>query len=128
MSNTNLITEKILYQLKSQVLNLLDDLLTIFPNEADLLLIRLFFENQIEPSKLMDGFIKWVYPWKEHILEHNEEFFEKNEHIFGPLPTDKIRYLKQKIHDGTIDNEDKQVMWRYFEIFIKLIDQYNKIK
>jgi hypothetical protein len=126
--SSNQITEKILAQLKSQVLNLLDDLLIIYPNESDLLLIRLFFDNQISDKKLMEGFIKWVYPWKNHILTHNEEFFENNEHIFGPLPINKIHYLKDKLKDGTIDKEDKETMWRYFEVFIKLIDQYNKVK
>lgn len=115
-------------QLKTQVLNLIDDLLTICPDEPDVLLVRLFFSNSISPEYLMDSFIHWVYPWKNHILEKNEDFFIKNDHVFGPLPKDKVKYFKVKIEDGTFDEEDKKVLWDYFEVFIKLIERYNKLK
>ena len=122
------VVDKILNQLRDQVLNLLDDLLTICPNEPDILLVRLFFENQIDPERLMKGFDKWVMPWKVEIKEHNEKFFEKNDHIFGPLPSDKVAHFKEKLKDGTFDEDDKETIWQYFEVFIKLIDQYNKVK
>lgn len=119
---------KILDQLREQVLNLLDDLLTICPNEPDILIVRLFFENQIDCEELMKGFIKWVYPWKEFIVKHDEKFFRENDHMFGPLPTDKVKYFKVKYEDGTLTREDKDIMWAYFEVFISLIEQYNKLK
>lgn len=121
------VIEKILNQLHAQSLNLLDDLITICPNEGDILLVRLFFE-QVDPQVLMDGFIKWVYPWKNYILEHNEAYFEENDHIFGPLPADKVSYFKEKYQDGTFQKEDKESIWSYFEVFIKLVEQYNKVK
>lgn len=120
--------DKILNQLKEQVLNLLDDLLNICPNETDLLLVRVYFETQVEPQVLMDGFIQWVYPWKEQIMHKDEKFFEENDHIFGPLPKGKVDYLKEKMRDGTIDKSDKEIMWQYFQVFISLIEQYRKVK
>jgi len=128
MTDKQPIVDRILYQLKVQVLNLIDDLLTIFPDEPDILLIRLYFENQVDPITLMNGFVKWVYPWKNHIKNRNEDFFKKNDHIFGPLPTDKVYYFKRRVEDGTLDKEDKDTMWKYFDLFIKLIDKYNKVK
>nr|QBK87208.1 MAG: uncharacterized protein LCMAC201_01100 [Marseillevirus LCMAC201] len=122
------VINKVLGQLRDQVLNLLDDLLSICPNEPDVLLARLFFENQVNPETLMLGFVKWVYPWKGYIKEHNEMYFEENEHIFGPLPVDKVQYFKDKIKDGTFDDDDKEIIWQYFEVFISLIEQYNKTK
>jgi hypothetical protein len=120
--------DKILNQLKNQVLNLMDDLLTICPNEADLLLVRLYFENQVEPETLMKGFIKWIYPWKEYIVNRNEKYFEENEHIFGPLPSNKVSYFKKKYNDGTLNKNDKEIIWDYFDVFITLIEKYNKLK
>lgn len=122
------VINKVLGQLRDQVLNLLDDLLCICPNEPDILLVRLFFENQVDPETLMKGFVKWVYPWNDYIKEHNEMYFEENEHIFGPLPPDKVQYFKIKMKDGTFDSEDKETIWEYFEVFISLIEQYNKLK
>ena len=122
------IIDRILDQLRDQVLNLIDDLLAVCPNEADILLVRLFFENHVDPKVLMDGFITWVYPWKESIKAHDEKYFEDNEHIFGPLPADKVAHFKTKMKDGTFDEDDKDVIWSYFEVYISLIEQYIKVK
>lgn len=120
------VIDKILAQLRDQVLNLIDDLLAICPNESDILLVRLFFDNQVDPQTLMDGFIQWVYPWKDYIKEHNENYFEENEHIFGPLPADKVAHFKRKMKDGTFDEDDKETIWQYFEVYVSLIEQYKK--
>ncbi len=122
------VINKVLGQLRDQVLNLLDDLLSICPNEPDILLVRLFFENQVDSETLMKGFVKWVYPWKNYIKNHNEKYFEENEHIFGPVPADKFQHFKVKMKDGTFDKDDKEIIWEYFEVFISLIEQYNKVK
>jgi len=120
-------TTRVCEQLKIQVLNLIDDILIITPNEPDVILIRLFFENQVEPERLMNEFIKWVHPWKDFIKRRDEKFFQDNEHIFGPLPTDKLKYLKKRLNDGTLDPEDKDAIWKYFEVFISLMDKYKKL-
>ena len=119
--------EKVLSQLREQVLNLLDDLLGICPDEPDILLVRLFFENHVDPETLMKGFVKWVLPWKEYIVKHDERYFKENDHMFGPLPTDKVQYFKGKLTDGTLDSEDKEAIWQYFEVFVKLMEQYKKL-
>lgn len=114
-------------QLKTQVLNLLDDILIICPNEPELILVRIYFDVKTAPEILMKGFIKYVYPWKEHIKQRDEIFFEKSENIFGTVPNNKISYIKNKIKDGTFDEQDKKIIWQYFDIFIKIIEKYNKI-
>jgi hypothetical protein len=122
------IIEKILQQLKDQVLNLLDDLISICPKESDILFVRLYFENSMDSQELMDGFIKWVLPWKKQILSNDETFFTQNDHIFGPIPANKIGHFKTKFLDGTFDKSDKKVIFSYFVVFISLIEQYNKLK
>lgn len=114
-------------QLKAQVLNLFDDILSICPNEPELILLRVYFDVKIVPEKLMEGFIKYVYPWKTQILNNDETFFDNSENIFGIIPKNKVHYIKDKIKDGTFDEEDKKVIWRYFEIFIKIMEKYHKI-
>lgn len=120
--------ERVLVMLKEQVINLLDDLIQICPDESDLMLVRLYFQVQTGTEELMQDFIKWVYPWKRQIYEKDETFFRDNDHLFGSLPVDKVRKFKQKLQDGTFDAQDKETIWRYFQVFIKLIEQYNKYK
>jgi len=119
------VIDKILDQLKAQVINLLDDILSICPDESDILLMRIFFENQLSPDIIMTEFIKWVYPWKDYINKHDEKFFIENDHIFGNYPSDQVQHFKQKFIDGTFTEEDKSTIWAYFEVFISLIDQFN---
>ena len=128
MRNGNRPIDKVLIKLKEQVLCLIDDLLVICPDESDILLVRIFFDTQVDAEKLMEGFVKWVYPWKGYIKNKNEEYFEKNDHIFGPLPADKVKYFKEKYKDGTFDNDDKETIWAYFQVFIKLVEKYEKLK
>jgi hypothetical protein len=121
-------SQEITKQLQNQVLNLIDDLLIVCPNEMDILVVRLFFENQMLPEELMKGFIKWVYPWEQYIRNRDEQYFEKNEYIFGPLPTDKVAHFKRRLQDGTFTPEDKTVIWDYFQVFLDLMNEYNKVK
>ena len=106
----------------------MDDLLVICPNEPDILLIRIYFDTQVAPEDLMNGFIKWVYPWKEYIKNRDEKYFTCNDHMFGPLPTSKVAYFKEKFTNGTFNDSDKKVLWDYFTVFISLIEKYNKMK
>jgi hypothetical protein len=118
----------ILNQLKAQVINQLDDLIAVCPNEGDILLVRFFFENNIDPQSLMDGFIYWVLPWKDYIQKRDERFFIENNHVFGPLPESKVAYFKQKFLDGTFDAADKEIIWQYFHVYVSLMEQYNKLQ
>ena len=120
-------TYAVVEQLKVQVINLIDDLLEICPDEKDILFVRLYFDCNIDQYKLMDGFERWVYPWKKEIKIKDERFFKENDHIFGPLPTEKVSYFKTKFEDGTFEAEDKEMIWKYFQIYIKLIKKYRKL-
>lgn len=120
--------EKVLSQLKNQVVNLLDDLLSICPNEPDLLLVRIFFENQVAADELMEGFLEWVYPWGDYIRKRDMNYFEENDHMFGPLPPEKVAHFKVKLKDGTFEQEDIDTIWDYFEVFLGLMEEYRKLQ
>lgn len=120
-------TEIIVSQFKKQILGLIDDLQEIFPKESDLLLIRLYLDNAIPEIELIEGFEKWVYPWKDKILAKNDIFFKDNDHAFGPLPKNKVEKIKNMWFSNTFDKDDKEVLWAYFQVYIKLIEKYKKL-
>lgn len=124
MKNMN----KINTQLKEQVLNLLNDLIQICPEEKDIIWLRLYF--QIKSSdEIMKGFNEWVYPWKKEILSKDEKFFTQNNTIFGPLPEEKVKHFKKLLCNQYIFNQDnKDILWEYFQLFINLIDKYKKLQ
>lgn len=123
---SNSAIDNILNALKEQVLNLLNDLMEIFPDETDIMLTRLFFETNADPQLIMDGFIKWVYPWKEQIMKSDELFFEKADRIFGPIAAEKVVRFKTMWKDGALNDDEKKIVWSYFQVYIKCIDRYKK--
>ena len=115
-----------LEELKTQVLLLLEDLLNTCP-DADIIAARFYFEHGLTSKKIMDGFIQYVYPWKDKIKRHDRTFFEQNDYIFGPLPIDKVAKFKVMLKDGTFDQSDIDTIWAYFDVFISLMDMYKKL-
>jgi len=120
--------EKILYEFKTQVINFLNDIISIAPAEQDLVLLRIVFENRIDTEFVLNAFIEKMTPWKSYILSRNEDFFYNNDNIFGFIPTTKVSHFKRMFRDGTFNEEDKGVIWDYFNVFVSLADQYNKLK
>ena len=108
-------------------MNLLDDISITCPGEQDVLLVRLFFDNAINDADLMAGFITFVLPWKDKIMARDEAYFRDNDHMFGPLPYEKVQHFKRLYTNGTFTAQDKIVIWNYFLVFITLIEQVRKI-
>lgn len=128
-SPTTIKTELITSSLREQVLRLLNELVQLFPDETDIMWVLIYLSNSdmLPDEKLMNSFIKWVYPWKQKIHERDETFFTENDHVFGPLPADKVRYFKILFVNGMFKEEDKQALWNYFDVFIACMDQYLKL-
>ena len=128
MNKNNVVCTNLCLELKDQLIRLLDDLIEICPNEPDILKIRFFFEHFTDSEKVMGEFVTWVLPWKTQIKNQDESYFDKNDHIFGPLPADKVQYFKKLYRSGILDNEDKKVIWDYLNVFIELSEKYRKLK
>lgn len=122
------ITPQILYnELKDQVINLLDDLLEIFPSDVQMLAARLYFADQVDGEALIRGFVKYVLPWKEKITNRDEKYFEENEYIFGDIEPGKVKHFKYLIKSNAFTTDDKKILWDYFAVFISLAEKYKKI-
>ena len=113
-------------ELKEQMINLIDDLLEILPNETDIFLVRIYFDTAINPIELMDNFIEYVLPWRDYIEQRDETYFEKNDHIFGKLPKNKVQHFKNLYTNDVFDASQKEIIWQYFDVFLSLADTYKK--
>ena len=113
-------------QLKDQMLNLTDDLLEILPNESDIFAARMYFEFQ-SAMTLMEGFVKYVIPKREFIVKRDERYFTENDTIFGKLPKNKVDHFKNLYLSGKIGDDEKQVIWDYFDVFLTLAENFEKV-
>lgn len=126
MSKTQVLTE-----FKTGLISFFDELIDQFPQEGDLVMFRIFLKDQILIEDVMlifnnamnkdNGYLKKM------CKERNETFFLEN-NIFDSISKLKITHFKKLWRSGSLDEEDKKVVWRWIDSFIYLGDKYLKIK
>jgi hypothetical protein len=124
---------QILKDFKKHLLNFIDELISQFPQEGDLVILRVFIDNQVQIKNIMDGFIFKINTndnqLRNMISKRNEMFFIEHD-VFtsvGNVNPDKIRYFKKIWLSGSLDNDDKQIIWEWIDLFVHLSNQYVKL-
>lgn len=120
--------------IKNTVIDFLDDLDTVssYDEKGDIILIKFFFER-MDDVMVANHIINYVLPHSKKIKEKKESFFIKNANtIFGNLSDEKISKITRKLSldesKGGLSNDDKNVIWKYFETLIVLGELYKKQK
>uniref|UniRef100_A0A6C0D0Q4 Uncharacterized protein n=1 Tax=viral metagenome TaxID=1070528 RepID=A0A6C0D0Q4_9ZZZZ len=121
----------ILIEFKTSLINFFDELIDQFPNEGDLIVIRIFLKDQIPIKDIMDIFLLKINKDDQHlkkmVKERNESFF-LDHNIFDSLGRDRINHFKKIWRSGNLDQEDKLVIWKWVDLFIHISDKYVKAK
>jgi hypothetical protein len=118
----------ILQRFKSAYMDFIDELLEQFPNESDLIIIRVFFEDQVPVTIVADSFVDRVLPYQDMIKRRDDTFFMKNNHMFDMLDTGKVMHFKTLWTSDKLDKDDRDVIWKWFDTFCILVDAYRKNK
>ena len=120
-----------LNEFKKQLLIFFDELISQFPLEGDLVILRLFIDNQIPIKDLMDNFIYEINKDNENLLtmvkERNENFFLNN-NIFPKINKEKFNHFRKLWLSDLLDKEDKIVIWQWIDSFVFLSNRYVKTK
>ena len=111
----------------TQITNFINELNEIYPDNKEITVFRERFNllKNVNSQLILDYFIKYIYTYKEKILNENENFFldgggQEKIHESNLNMRDNIRTLW--INNMTEDN--KKIVWKYFKTFILLIDKY----
>lgn len=117
---------------KSTILDFIGDLKdNIFDSEeeqGDLMLVEFFFKR-MHPERVIDHIVKHALPYKAKIKKRDVNFFLENRKIFAGLPEDRIDYYSNVIAIGTkLSDEDRKIIWEYFDLFVSLGESYRKLK
>ena len=122
---------EVLNEFKNQLINFFDELISQFPNEGDLVIVRLFFSNQCPIQDAMNVFIKKIemnnQQLRNMIKERNEKFFLEH-NVFEGLDENKTSHFKKIWLSGNLDDEDKKIIWNWVDVFVYLADKYIKAK
>jgi len=121
----------ILRDFKKNLTAFIDELIDQFPTEEDLIILRIFFNDQVDIKKVMESIThnlnKDDQKLKEYIKDHNDSFFIDGFTIdyFGEC---KTIHVKKIWRSPRLDQEDKQVIWKWIDGFVYLSDKYAKNK
>lgn len=126
--------------------NMLESLLEICPDDKDLKVYYHKFEavRSMNSQIIILAFIKYIYPYRKYILTNREEFekfitgvdlkneIANNEEIVrdikdanfnNDIVLTKALNLK-KIWEQKLNEENKDVLFTYFQVLTKLCDRY----
>lgn len=125
-------TLQILKEFQLQVITFFDELIAQFPNEGDLVVMRLFISTQMPIEDTVNKFIyelsKNNNSKRQAVKDRNESFFLNFEPNSTTVEKYKFSHFKKLWRSGQLDNEDKRVIWQWIDTFIFLTDKYVKSK
>lgn len=121
--------EIVLRDFRANMVTFLDELIEQFPSETDFILARLMVKDTISPEIIMSHFIKEILPYKDFIDKRDESFFmDSKASLFGNLNTGngRVNHFKLLWKSSALDTEDREIIWKWFDTFIFLAEQYKK--
>jgi hypothetical protein len=122
---------EILKQFKNSLISFLDELIVQFPEEGDIVIFRIFVKDRIIISNIMNYFVQKILPLKKMVDERNEDFFLNHCSIFEDINNDtqkhKVNKFKKLWRSNSLDEDDRIVIWKWFDSFMFLSEKYQKI-
>ena len=122
----------ILVEFKTQFTSFFDELIAQFPNEGDLVVMRLYIDTQMDIQDTVNTFIYLMNTQggesRKAVKDRNEGYFLRYE--ISPSTNEKynLNHFKKLWRSGKLDTEDKGVIWQWIDTFIFLSDKYTKAK
>ena len=123
---------EIIKQFKNSIISFLDELIGQFPNEGDLVIFRIFLKDRIPIVDIMNYFVRCILPLKDIIKERDEDFFLNKctlfESVTGQTDKNKVNRFKTLWRSPSLDEEDRKIIWTWFDSFVYLTEKYQKSK
>ena len=122
---------EILQQFKNSLISFLDELIVQFDQEPDLVIFRIFLKDRVPIVDVMKYFMYKILPFKSMVNNRNEDFFLNHYSFMEDLQKDKekkekINHFKKLWRSGRLDDEDKSIVWKWFDSFMFLTEKYQK--
>lgn len=116
---------KILELFKNNYIQFFDELIDLFPQERDIIIIRLIMNDQISVIDVMSIFIEYLLPHKDMVKNRDDRFFiEKFGDFEDQIFNNHANLFKRLWNSPILDSENKKVFWQYFDVLIKLSEKY----
>jgi len=106
----------------------MNELCTIFSSDTELLLFREKYNliRSANSKLILEYFVVYVYPFKAQILEKDENFFLDGggQNELKDTSGLKFRDNIKKLWTSKMSDENKDIIWKYFRVFVLLCEKY----
>jgi hypothetical protein len=131
MSNRN-IPQDIKNTVLELIIDFKDNIFTKHEEKGDLMIVEFFFQK-LNPDVIAERIVMHVLPYSKAIEARDITFFlEKKNEIFAGLPAERVIYFSELIQKeegrGGMSEENKNVVWAYFDTLKALGEKYKKNK
>ena len=106
--------------LQQSIVAFFDELIDMFPNEGDFVMVRFMIKDRIPATQLVEHFTKNLLPEKEVIKARKFSFFDKNV-LLSQLGQEKGENFKKLVL--SLDKEDMSVIWKWLDAFCILTEK-----
>lgn len=121
----NTVQITLLEKLKTNLLTFIDELISIMPSESDLHVVKFFVKESVAITDIMDYIIQKLLPLEQYVIQKDDRFFLEHQVLFEELrdSENKVSYFKT-IWQTSLDDENKEVIWNWFLLFITISKKY----
>jgi len=116
---------KLLERFQKNIVRFFDELIEMFPNEKDFILIRILVKDQIPSTQIMSYF-EMVMKNKEIIssIEHRDDTFILSNVLFSKISNSTVF---KNLWEKHLDNDDKEMIWSWVDCFKLMTTEYMKL-
>jgi hypothetical protein len=117
--------KKLLEKFQKSLVTFFDELVEMFPNEKDFILIRILVKDQIPSTQIMSYF-ELVMLNKEIIssIEHRDDTFILSNVLFSKISNSTVF---KNLWEKHLDNDDKEMIWSWVDCFKLMTTEYMKL-
>lgn len=115
-----------LQEFKKALITFFDELIEQFPEDGDLIFVRIMLKDRIPVNEIMNYFIRSVLPEKPLIKARDQKFFTESDALFGMLGSERAVNLRKIWKSSKLDAQDREVIWKWVDSFIFLVEKYQK--
>jgi len=112
----------ILSAFNKQLIEFADDLILLYPDDIDFKTFKTHIQlmQKVNARKMLNLFKEYCIPYTNEILNKNEDFFLDNNYNQDHHNDNLIIIKKIKNCWSNINNSNRAIIWKYFEILITL--------
>ncbi len=111
-----------------QLDSFVEEISTLYPEEREIMLFAEKYKmvKGANNKFIIESFVTYVLPFRNQILAKDEEFFLNGggqDEIKDDYST-KLRDIIKNVWVHKMSDVNKEVIWKYFTVFVKLSEKY----